>query len=121
MNTKIIGVYGTLRKNERAHYLLKEARYIKTITVSCPFILMDTCWGFPTLTPSNSPHNITLELYEISINLEKQLDRYEGFPELYNKVYSTIDNNTVMLYVMNKIHANFKIIESGDWKTRKQF
>lgn len=51
-------------------------------------------------------HNVYLGLYKITKDCEKQLDVYEGYPEIYGKYYICRhlkgENVKIMYYVMNK-------------------
>lgn len=121
---KLIGVYGTLRKNERASSFLKEAKFIKTIRKEIPYIMIDTCKGYPALLKNiakTSP--IVLDIFEINETIEDKLDIYEGYPHLFQKDIIDIDGKEIIIYVYTKesckkclqYNKNLKKIESGDW------
>ena len=77
---------------------------------------------------------LNIGIYEITKECEHSLDKYEGFPLLYNKKYFKIELNgqkeDVLTYVMNPKYSlgppcekYFKIIVEGfkDWKIDKNF
>ena len=41
-------------------------------------------------------------IWEITKKHEKILDRYEGFPNIYQKEYFYLDGKKIMFYIMNK-------------------
>ena len=45
---------------------------------------------------------VMIGLWRISNHCLKALDRYEGFPRLYTKIYQETDEGLVMLYQMNR-------------------
>ncbi|WP_278626808.1 gamma-glutamylcyclotransferase family protein [Thomasclavelia cocleata] len=91
---------------------------------------------YKLLFRSNNRHNavatvepcvgekVPIGIFEISERDEKHLDIYEGFPNLYKKIYMEIKsltiNDTAMLYVMNNgfnygipNHYYYSIIKKG--------
>ncbi len=77
---------------------------------------------------------LNIGIYKITEECEKSLDKYEGFPKLYNKKYFKIQLNEkeedVLTYVMNPKYSlgppcerYFKLIVEGfkSWKLDKKF
>lgn len=117
-------VYGTLRRGERNHYLLKNAKllYEQAWTFGQ---LFDTPYHFPVLY--ESPNNkIYGELYEITEDELKLLDRLEGFEEgkennYYERKIKTIFTDQgcfdAYVYIDTKRHIEVSNeILNGDWK-----
>ena len=115
---KIIGVYGTLRKDEGANYKLSNCECIGIFREKIPFQMYNLGW-YPCLTQSEEENEITLELYKVDENTEKMLDSYEGYPSLYQKSIININDMEVTIYSMKngKIGSEY-IVKSGDWLNR---
>lgn len=129
--SKIIGVYGTLRKGQSANLFLDDSTFIKTVTVKIPYIMIDTKNGYPALVKNITQLSpIMLDLFRITEETEKQLDYYEGYPHLFDKDTITIDQEPVTIYIYNSDYYKQKLaqlencekleqlpnkIHNGDW------
>lgn len=126
MERHYVFVYGTLRKHERNHYLLKDAP-----------IVAEQCWtdgklfdsglGYPFLAQSKS-YRVMGELYLVTDKELQTLDRLEGYEgpgknNYYNRVVQSIQTNIenlqAFVYVLpdERLPLNMVTIESGDWCT----
>lgn len=76
-------VYGTLKKGFRAHFVLKDSKYLGERTIT-HFKLINL-GRFPGLVHGNEDDRVTGELYEIKEELLETLDAYEGVPDLYTR------------------------------------
>lgn len=116
---KIIGVYGTLRKEQNANYKLDNCNYLGIFEEELPLQMYNLGW-YPALTKSESNNKITLELYEVNEDVEKDLDRYEGYPNLYQKTIVKVADKDVTVYTMNKLPRECvdNVVQSGDWLNR---
>ena len=118
-------VYGTLRKNESNHFLLKEATLIarKAWTNGR---LFDTGLGYPALKESMNDR-VYGEIYLVSEEQLYRLDELEDYrPNDRNNLYNR--KKQVVFYDTDKIEAYLYFIsehqesllknhiESGDWK-----
>ena len=86
--SKYISVYGTLRKEQRANYMMDKTEFIGESEEQLPFIMVDL-GSFPALLQSKENNNITIETYligEDDNSTENRLDQYEGYPSFYDKI-----------------------------------
>ncbi|WP_078380078.1 gamma-glutamylcyclotransferase family protein [Sutcliffiella halmapala] len=125
--TFLVFVYGTLRRHERNHFLLKKA---KNIAKQCwsTGILYDTGCDYPVMTPHNS-RRVYGELYEVNQAQLKSLDFLEGYTgnertNNYDRILQTVytDKETVeaLVYVQSTTKiGNLNEIKYGDWKCQK--
>jgi gamma-glutamylcyclotransferase (GGCT)/AIG2-like uncharacterized protein YtfP len=124
MNQHYVFVYGTLRKNEGNHHLLRDA---VCIARQCwtEGQLYDSLSGFPFLVQSTGA-KVYGELYRINDLQLLTLDQLEGYQGLGK--YNLFDRKEQMictdsgrykafLYVLpdRKQTKNMKMIKSGDW------
>jgi gamma-glutamylcyclotransferase (GGCT)/AIG2-like uncharacterized protein YtfP len=126
METKhLVFVYGTLRKNEHNHYLLKEATCITEQAWTRGVMYATICY-YPVLT-NLQERTVYGELYEVNETQLDRLDQLEGYKEngnnnLYNRVKQTIHTDKgeyeAYVYVMDRRDPQFfqERIESADWK-----
>ncbi|MEH7085970.1 gamma-glutamylcyclotransferase family protein [Neobacillus drentensis] len=125
MNHIYVFVYGTLRKNESNHYLMKGATLIAG-QAWANGRLFDTGVGYPALKESMCD-KVYGELYLVSEEQLLRLDELEGYrPNRSNNLYNR--KNQVVFYENDKIEAYLYFIaehhgsmlknhiESGDWK-----
>jgi len=124
---KCYSVYGTLRKGEKANYMLKECEFIGLSKELLPFKMVDL-GAFPALMTSDENNELIIETYKLPQNcghIESRLDMYEGYDNsgngLYNKKLITLKSGIQSyIYFMNsedKLYHGIKI-ESGDWLNR---
>ena len=80
-------VYGSLKRNKKLHYYLRNARFLGE-AVTCekyPMILSKNGWYPYLLDEKGKGYKIKGELYEISHSLLKILDRLEETPFYYKR------------------------------------
>lgn len=118
-------VYGTLRKGERNHYLLKES---VCLSDNCWVYgeLHDTGYGYPVLKPSRS-FRVVGEVYVVTDEILQNLDALEGYSEgshdnLYERIIQVVFQDgpiaDAFVYVTGThLQERNHKIESGDWKT----
>lgn len=86
-------VYGTLRRDQSNHRLLREAQYLGEARLrergeEQPH--MFSLGGFPAVVfqephPIQPPEPIVGELYSVTIDQFRALDRLEGYPNFYGR------------------------------------
>ncbi len=105
-------MYGTLRKNGLANYLLGDSKFITTKRVE-GYALFDYygCYPFCVYT-SQETDFIIGELYEIHEKDLTTLDDYDG--EMYERYFDTVGEFYIYLR-KNKEIEGFNKIENGDW------
>ncbi|MFS0864400.1 gamma-glutamylcyclotransferase [Fredinandcohnia sp. 179-A 10B2 NHS] len=121
-------VYGTLRKGEKNHYLLKES---VCLSDNCWVFgeLHDTGYGYPVLKPSTISKVIG-EVYEVNDEILQRLDVLEGYTEgsqsnLYERICQVVYQDgpftEAFVYVTGShLQERNHKIESGDWKTYRK-
>jgi gamma-glutamylcyclotransferase (GGCT)/AIG2-like uncharacterized protein YtfP len=118
-------VYGTLRKDERAHAALKGAQFITEARV--PGFDMFALYGFPGVVENkDNKEGIVGEVYDVDENTMSYLDFYEGFvPERprdshFVRQIVNVNEEATDLYVYNHDVEGMlaKRIPSGNWKER---
>jgi gamma-glutamylcyclotransferase (GGCT)/AIG2-like uncharacterized protein YtfP len=124
--TYFVFVYGTLRKDEANHYLLKEASCLARECWTYG-ILYDTGCGYPAMVQDKS-QKVYGELYEVNANQLQKLDWLEGYEgegmsNDYERMIQSIYTNSgsleayVYIYSPHKAEELTKITD-GDWKQR---
>lgn len=121
MDKIYVFVYGTLRKHERNHSLLKEASLISEQAWTYGE-LFDTGSGYPMMKPTNVK-KVYGEVYEVNRDQLMKLDRLEDYEpgrkgNLFERICQNIftDNGEVQAYLYQSEKACVKEIPSGDWK-----
>lgn len=125
--SKYVSVYGTLRRGERANYMLDKCEFIDESIESLPFEMVNL-GSFPALMTSEELNNLTIETYKLpddSKNVEERLDMYEGYDESGNGLYdkkliklkSGIESYIYYMKSEERLYHGVKI-DSGDWKNR---
>jgi gamma-glutamylcyclotransferase (GGCT)/AIG2-like uncharacterized protein YtfP len=124
VNKQLVFVYGTLRKNEKNHHLLRNAL---RIAAECwtEGELYDSNLGYPFLVSSSSGR-VYGELYQVDDIQLEALDQLEGYTSsaetnYYDRIEQLVKTNLgsfrAWVYVLpnGKLLRNMKRIECGDW------
>jgi gamma-glutamylcyclotransferase (GGCT)/AIG2-like uncharacterized protein YtfP len=125
MEKQYVFVYGTLRKHERNHHLLKEAALVAEQAWT-DGTLFDTGYGYPAVQESNTD-NVYGELYFVTDEQLQRLDELEGYDQesennLYNRKQQVVfhDSGKTKAYMYTIAEPNKgmlkKQIKTGDWK-----
>ena len=112
MNKIYAFVYGTLMKNQRNHGYLKEARYMDDGVLE-GYDMYDL-GRYPGIIPSKG--EVLGEVYQVTSEIEKQLDYLEEEGDLYLKKLETVRLNNgqtleALVYVYNKSVCGCEKIE----------
>lgn len=116
---ELLFIYGTLRREGRAHGMMQSAKFRDTAKISGRIVHVDQYPGL--LLDSNTM--VTGELYWADENLLQELDRYEGCfetPPLYTReeVMATDEDgktHQAQTYVFQQLAPHHETIEHGDW------
>lgn len=73
----VIFVYGTLKRKQRANFLLKDEKYLGT-AVTKPLYEMYACFSHPAIIKSNKGIQIHGEIYGVTEDCKIKIDNYEG-------------------------------------------
>lgn len=125
MERYFVFVYGTLRRHERNHYLLKGAELVAEQAWT-EGKLFDTGFGYPALQES-AADVVYGELYLVTEDQLHRLDELEGYSvkahdNLYNRKKQLISHDTgktkAFIYSIAKHNSHMlkTHIKSGDWK-----
>ena len=125
----LLFVYGTLRKGEKNHYLIRKAECIEQ-NVYIYGSMYDTGAGYPAIRLDAS-QKVCGELYRIDDEMLRIVDRLEGYrPErnenLYERIHIQVFGEDreyeALVYVAGtSLNGLTDCIQSGDWvQYRKQ-
>jgi gamma-glutamylaminecyclotransferase len=110
-------VYGTLRRGEAGHGLLRGARLLGEAKTEPEFTLLDM-GEWPAVVEGGRTA-VAGELYEVDEALLLELDRYEDVPDLYLRVERVVGGAPALIYVLRAEHGRGRLeISSGDWLRR---
>lgn len=123
-------VYGTLRKGQSNHELIKEEKLISD-QARMKAKLYDTGNGYPALVLKGKDY-VYGEIYDVNDSLLPDLDLLEGYDEsrtdnLYFRVKKMIETNQELVeawvYVIDKRHENSlkELIPFQDWSVYKWY
>lgn len=115
-NTKLVFVYGSLRRSKGLYSVMANAEFVGKVRTK-PKYTMYSLNVFPCIVEGGKT-SIVGELYNISPELEKRLDLIEGVPNLYYKGNVKIKgySQNILAYFMKAEKVKgLPIIESGDW------
>ena len=109
-------VYGTLLSNECNSGRARGARRIPSWTTGT---IYDTGFGFPAFTKEGETR-IEGELLIVNSETFSSMDRLEGYPRFYRReeinVFTAHGRSRAWVYIMNRLPAEAKVIQSGDWR-----
>ncbi len=115
-------VYGTLRKQEcREQIMNKISLDSKNITINAK---MYDIGAFPAITLEEGMVYGEIHKIKENSNSFETLDCVEGFTKydessLYHRILINSSEGICWTYVWNDTTENYKIIQSGDWRTRQ--
>jgi gamma-glutamylcyclotransferase (GGCT)/AIG2-like uncharacterized protein YtfP len=109
-----IFVYGSLRMGGPLHGALADSEYVETCRTK-PEYSLRSLGAFPALCPGGKTA-VLGEVYEVSDDTKKYLDRVEGHPHLYVRTSIEVgDGVEVEAYIFHHDTSNNDLVESGDW------
>lgn len=123
MSKVYVSVYGTLKRGFGANFKLRDSEMIDAGFHSLPFQMV-SLGAFPALIPSEDKLNdIYLETYDISDNsmsIMEVLDRYEGYPDFYDRKKIELGLGAMSwVYFMKDKPGRVNdglIVKSGKWE-----
>lgn len=115
-------VYGTLKRGQRNHPLLKGAEFLDTgITAGRIY----SVGSFPALTlPKSHREYVQGEIYRITPEMLPRLDRLEGVPHMYTREEQQVwgdgddrrESVQAYVYVWARSTDHMARIDSGIWE-----
>jgi len=127
MTTNTIFVYGTLKRGCFNDYMLKDSEFIDEVITKDPYLLIHD--SLPFLI-KNSDHEYSTkikgELYEVTDDVFKKIDKLEGHPTFYTRQCIWVINKGNMVYAwcyfINDHFVNdikeYSIIKNGRWEDK---
>ena len=111
-------VYGTLKRFQPNHSLLKEAKYLGTAT--CSGILLDLGMFPALLECADGGQNVEGELFEVKDQaMWDSLDRLEGHPNHYKRLPIQTSNGWAYTYIYQRYdqnnHGKYHMVNYGNW------
>lgn len=110
---QLVFVYGTLRRGERNHVLLKPARYVCEHRTAPRYHLWH-CGAYPAVSPGGRTA-IQGELYSVGQRLMPVLDRLEDVPRLYQRHRIITPQGKAWIYMVRKRPPGAESMPTGDW------
>lgn len=112
----VLFVYGTLKRGQRNHRLMREARYLGEAVTAPQYTLLNL-GPFPGMITGGTTA-VHGELYEVGPKLLARLDRHEGVPKFYIREAVNLDKTdkaeSYFLIDPDRI-AQGIIVETGFW------
>lgn len=123
MKTRLVSVYGSLRKGMGNHRLLENSTFVGTFRTD-PVYSLYSLGGFPGLK-ENGNTSVVMEVYEVDDDTNERLDSLEGYSEdgnntFYDKVTIQTPWGESGLYIYVPNVSRDRLVESGDWKEYKE-
>ncbi len=114
-NLQIVFVYGTLRKGESNHYLLKDAHYLGESSVH-GYEMHTPHFSYPYIRPNKLSNRVVVEIYAVDNSQFEKLDMLEGYPTHYDRVKVKCSHKIEgWVYYSDRENPRTTIIEGGDW------
>lgn len=109
----LVFVYGTLKKGFGNHRLLINQEF-KGHHVTSPEYTMVSLGGFPGVIQDGRT-SITGEVYSVTEEAMKSLDRLEGYPRFYDRVQIATPFGDAWMYTLGKEYLDHVPVTSGVW------
>ena len=119
----LVGVYGTLKRGEPNHRLIKGAYHVGLATVNGHKLV--SYGAFPAMTPDDEDldHELPIELFAVTDAQLLAMDRLEGHPDWFvRSMLPTMGaplGTLPWVYVMptHRVREDAPLIETGVWET----
>lgn len=111
----LVAVYGSLRKGLHNHALLHNADF-KGTAVANGF-KMFSMGSFPFITHQDATEQdtIQIEVYAVTPEEMRNLDRLEGFPSFYNRELIDTPYGKAWIYYIDNERGGYAPVVDGDW------
>ena len=110
-----IGVYGTLKRGHPNHRLLENAIKVRDGFYELPMEMV-SLGPFPALVPSQRVNDIYMEIYGVNKDEYKDVERLEGYPNMYDRFSFLVDDFEVEAYYMEDTMEHNERVRGGNWK-----
>ena len=115
-STRLVFVYGTLRKGQRNHYLLDRSKFLGMAKTKKRYALYGD--GVPFLSRTRAVSQVTGEVYSVDGATLLNLDRLEGHPDAYKREPAEVvlqDGTELSAWIYFCDTPRGNLIESGDF------
>lgn len=117
-----VAVYGSLRSGFHNHRIIASSKFLGTCETD-PNFTMVALGSFPGIFMHGNT-SIKVEVYNVSEEIFKELDRLEGYPSFYNRaVIKTPLGDAWVYYLEDKDSSCYKkypVVPDGDWPSYKK-
>jgi len=114
--TQRVFVYGSLRRGESHHRLLRRPRFLGTHETEARYTMFDL-GRYPAVVDGGSS-TITGEVFAIHASVLSTLDVFEDCPGEYVRTQIPTRYGEAWIYLYRQASAASAIIPSGDWCNR---
>lgn len=112
----LVFVYGSLRRGQRYHALLRGAQFIAA-HVTPPRYTMLNLGPYPGVVCGGTT-TVTGEIYRVDDAMLARLDRLEDVPHQYQRVSMSTPHGACWIYLYRQSGGNVPVVGSGDWLRR---
>lgn len=102
-------VYGSLRKGASNHWRVESATFVRDQTITGTLLVID--W-YPGLILYGETE-VKGEVYEVSPELLKELDHFEGIVQ--SGEYQRVMIDEMWIYEWQNGSEGYEVVSSGDW------
>lgn len=109
-------VYGTLKSGHGNwnYYLNNNSKFLGKEVIKGKFTMV-SLGGYPGVIPHNIENEIHGEVYEVSDEVYKGIERLEGYPHYYGRISVETTHGTAEMYILDERYLNHPIVKSGNW------
>lgn len=111
----LVAVYGTLKRGYGNHRLLNDCHHVGDDYLAN--FCMYSLGAYPAVkNDKDSPHAISVEVYEVDDKALVDLDRLEGHPRFYQRQVTKTNYGDAFIYTMDGLRGDAPVVETGNWK-----
>ena len=109
----LIFVYGTLRRGQRNHYMLRSSAFLGLHITEPGYTMLDLGSYPGVVRGGHCP--ITGELYRVTPTTLVTLDELEDYPFLYTREVLATEHGGAWIYLYRRRTGTERVIVCGDW------
>lgn len=114
-------VYGTLKKGEANHAVLRGSDFLGVCTIGPGYAMVDLGWYPGVVRDLGSEHEVSGEVYRVDEPTLHSLDAIEGHPTFYKRVKVSTPWKSAWVYTLPSGYLEdeeCRRISSGEWHGR---
>ena len=112
----LIFVYGSLRRGQRYHALLRGAQFLAPYVTPPGYTMLDL-GPYPGVVQGGHAE-VTGEIYHVDDATLARLDRLEGVPHQYARVAIASPHGDCWIYLYRRSSGSEPVVGSGNWLRR---